>query len=219
MEAPSDNGDSPVLPTEAQQIALSIVPIVTGLLSIIGSLAIMTIVVKEEGRHSTTRSRRRTSGVYRRILFSLSFFDLISSLNHCSSSFAMPRGTPGVWHPIGNATTCSIQGFLAQTNFAAEVYVACLAVYYFMEIRSDVDGQNHVRKAEPFLHCIAVVPQLVFAILGLLLGVYGTLPLGVGCWVPDRGETSWLYSIHAICVHAFSAIVRFHSSHVQPQCT
>jgi hypothetical protein len=89
-----------------QQIALTIVPIFSGLLSVIGSSCIAYLILQDR--------QRKLSKTYHRLLLGLSFSDISNSLRACFASFFMPSDTPGVWLAYGNQGTCTALGFFAQ---------------------------------------------------------------------------------------------------------
>jgi hypothetical protein len=89
-----------------QQIALSIVPVITGFLSLLGSSFIIYLIYKDR--------EKKLKKTYHRLLLGISTSDWLNSARACTSSFLMPRGTPGVWKAQGTQATCTMQGFFAQ---------------------------------------------------------------------------------------------------------
>jgi hypothetical protein len=89
-----------------QQKILSIVPVITGFLSLLGSSFIIYLIYKER--------EKKLKKTYHRLLLGISISDWLNSARACTSSFLMPRGTPGVWKAQGTQATCEVQGFFAQ---------------------------------------------------------------------------------------------------------
>ena len=89
---------------ETQQIVLAIIPIFSGFLSALGSSCIIYIILRD-GKFDRT---------YHRLLLGISISDWMNSVRAMTSSFLMPRGTPGIWKAYGTTATCTAQGFFAQ---------------------------------------------------------------------------------------------------------
>lgn len=155
-----------------QQIALAVAPVVTGVLSFLGSLCIIYIIVKER--------EKKLQKTYHRLLLAMSAADIVGSVRACCSSFAMPVGS--WWMAHGNTATCEFQGFAAQLSISAALYSACLGIYFFITIKN-VDKSKIARCIEPVMHGLAILFPVTTAIAGLVLNLFNPVELGVGCWV------------------------------------
>jgi hypothetical protein len=92
--------------TRGQQIALAVIPKITGSLSIIGSVWIVVEVL-------TIREKRHN--VYSRLLCMMSLLDCISSAWYFASTWPIPRDTGDyVIYNVGDMNTCTTQGFFIQ---------------------------------------------------------------------------------------------------------
>ena len=93
--------------TPGQQTALAVTPKITGLLSIMGSSWIVVEVL-------TCKSKRKN--VYNRLLFAMSFFDVMYSSWMFATTWPIPAGTEGVVWAVGNERSCKVQGFFLQAG-------------------------------------------------------------------------------------------------------
>ena len=84
---------------------LSIVPMFTGFLSILGSGWLIIEIV-------TTKSKLRT--VYNRLLLAMSIVDVFVSIAYMFSTIPSPRFSFEVVWAFGNIQTCTTQGFFVQ---------------------------------------------------------------------------------------------------------
>lgn len=95
--------------TRGQQIALAVIPKITGSLSVIGSVWIVVEVL-------TTKEKRHN--VYNRLLCMMSLLDCITSGWYFSSTWPIPRDSEDVVYNVGNLNTCTTQGFFLQFALA-----------------------------------------------------------------------------------------------------
>jgi len=183
--------------TQTELKAFAITPSISACLSFLGSAAII---------HSILANRRGSlRKVCNRVLLSMSFLDILQSINYGLSTIPSPRSSPFAWGAIGNTTTCEIQGFIAQLCFAIPYYNGALALYYLLKIRFNMK-ESHIRdKVEPFMHAFALLGNLGFAITSLCLNLYNSMgnfcylaPYPLGCAQSDgiectRGENALIF--------------------------
>mmetsp|Transcript_17701 Transcript_17701/g.36043 ORF Transcript_17701/g.36043 Transcript_17701/m.36043 type:complete len:332 (-) Transcript_17701:114-1109(-) len=185
-----------------QKKALSIIPHITGTLSIVGSLSILYDIWKYRSR--------KLHRPYYRILLGMSFFDVFASASLGMSTWPIPRGTEGVYGAIGTTQTCTAQGFFAQLILVSPFYNLMLAWYYLLLGKNKPLSEEAIAsKYEKYMHAFAMIPVL-FAVMGLPLTLYNSADLW--CWIaaypptcknkdgthgPDwpceRGENAWLF--------------------------
>jgi len=106
-EEGDDYYDNFVLPK-----ANSIVPVVTGGLSLIGSYIILREVFVD-------RHNNRGGKAIARLLTSLSIADVLWSVGSVMSTFVAPSDLDYIWGNIGNQQTCTLQGFLLCLGYMA----------------------------------------------------------------------------------------------------
>ena len=164
--------------TTAQQKALSLLPIPSAVLSILGSSTILYLVVK--------RQNKDTRQSYHRILFGMSACDILFSISMALNPFLEPstptNTSPAVW-AIGNQKTCSLLGFLNLLSLSAFWYNGMLSFYYLATIRFGLSPEVFAKRYEGLVHTLSLSYPLVTATIGLIMGVYDTNEIGPGCWI------------------------------------
>mmetsp|Transcript_7810 Transcript_7810/g.8599 ORF Transcript_7810/g.8599 Transcript_7810/m.8599 type:complete len:479 (+) Transcript_7810:191-1627(+) len=181
--------------TKPQIIAISITPMISGVLSFISSSTILVMIL---------RSETKLNKPHRRLIFAMSFYDVLKSLTVIASRYPVPAGT-SMW-AFGNSGTCSAQGFLNQVgSTGSPFYSFSLAILYLCIIKYDMREITFRKKFEPFIH---VIPNLWVWSTAIFLGVSGYMNNnGNGCWIapypincidnPDvdciRGENAIVY--------------------------
>lgn len=186
--------------TSAQQKTLSVLPHITGVLSLLGSCSILYDIWTDR-KHKLKRP-------YFRILLGMSLFDAVTSFSTSLSTWPIPRGTEGVYGALGTTGTCTAQGFFNQLSLTSSFYNLVLAAYYVMLGTYQMTDEK-IAKYEPFMHAFAILPSMGFAIAGLPLTLYNNANLW--CWIAaypptcednsgrhgdvpcERGHESWLY--------------------------
>mmetsp|Transcript_14336 Transcript_14336/g.29506 ORF Transcript_14336/g.29506 Transcript_14336/m.29506 type:complete len:332 (+) Transcript_14336:66-1061(+) len=186
----------------SQRKALSIIPHITGALSVIGSLSILYDILKDRSR--------KLHRPYYRILLGMSFFDVFASASLGMSTLPIPKGTEGVYGAMGTTRTCAAQGFFIQLMLVSPFYNLMLAWYYLLLGKNKPLSEEAIAsKYEKYMHAFAMIPVL-FAVMGLPLTLYNSADLW--CWIaaypptcknkdgthgPDwpceRGENAWLF--------------------------
>ena len=119
MQSYDELVNSDNLYSERQQIVLFVLPIVSGALSILGSTALMFILLKDW--------RRKLRRVYHRSLLAYSCIDFVVSLQYGLSSLVVPVGTPNTFGALGNWTTCQASGFFLQFAQSLGLYFTLVA--------------------------------------------------------------------------------------------
>jgi hypothetical protein len=161
----------------SQYKVLSVLPIPTAILSIVGSTAIIYMVA---------RSRRRKEWTpYKRLLFGMSVCDIILSINAATGNFMRPEATsPRVW-AFGNEATCTASGFIGQLSLSGILYNGMLSFYFLLAARFGWKNARISRFVEPLMHVICIGFPLVTAAIGVGLGVFSEPVMGLGCQIND----------------------------------
>mmetsp|Transcript_30148 Transcript_30148/g.62746 ORF Transcript_30148/g.62746 Transcript_30148/m.62746 type:complete len:333 (+) Transcript_30148:50-1048(+) len=187
----------------SQRKALSIIPHITGALSVIGSLSILYDILKDRSR--------KLHRPYYRILLGMSFFDVFASASLGMSTWPIPRGTEGVYGAIGTTQTCTAQGFFIQLMLVSPFYNLMLAWYYLLLGKNKPLSEEAIAsKYEKYMHSLAIIPTISIAVAGLPLTLYNNANLW--CWIAaypptcdndegthghdwpcERGENAWLF--------------------------
>jgi len=151
------------------------VPIVSGILSIMGSTIIVAMMLRSIDR--------RLSSTYGRLVFGMSCMDILQSLAYCLSTLPSPKDSDLQWGTYGTTLTCSIQGwFLFTGGIGTTIYYCSLCIYYVLRIaKRDITEITIKNKVEPILHFIPMVYSIT---VGAFLGVtkhFNTA--GTVCWI------------------------------------
>ncbi|KAI2490543.1 hypothetical protein MHU86_24021 [Fragilaria crotonensis] len=157
--------------TIPQQITLVITSLISGLVSLLGSLTIIYIIWRD--RHEKLKC------VYHRILFALSICDCIASLNFAFGFLLVPVGN--FWGAQGNTASCAASGFL-NTFFASQIlYNFGLALYYLLIVRYGKTQKFVSRNIEPYTHFLALSIPMAVNFWALLTSALNPLPF-LGGW-------------------------------------
>lgn len=184
----------------SQAKALSIIPHVTGTMSVLGSGSILHDVLSDGGE--------KLKRPYHRILLGLSTADALSSLALALSTLPIPARTAGVYRAIGTTSTCTAQGFFVQLYVLSCFYSVILSAYYLLLGKYRLSDEE-IATYEKWMHAAAIALGLGFALLGLPLTLYNSANLW--CWVAayphdcenaagspgprpcERGQNAWLF--------------------------
>jgi len=151
----------------------TIVPMVTGPISVISSGAIIIMIL---------RSEKKLSIVYHRLLFGLSTADVIVSFAMSFGSLLAPKDSPQVWRAIGNESTCQIQGYFYLLGALAEpLYNCALQIYFLCMIKYSIKTEDIQNKIEPYLHCIPILYGV--AVASICLATDSIHATKSWCWI------------------------------------
>ena len=153
----------------SQVIALKWLPVLPGLLSILGSTLIGQRVI---------RSNKLRSKSYERLMLGLSSVDILNSIRLIIF--------PIIFHPFTEpSAACTVEGFVVSLGLAGPMYNAVLSVYYFLVVVYGVSNQRISRHYEAWLHAIPIVYGISGAFIGLGMGVYNPKKDNIICWAAE----------------------------------
>jgi len=155
------------------QKAWAITPKFTGGISVLSSLALVYIILRNPRKKNKNKS-------YHRIILGISICDVLASTAWFFSTWPKPQGTDGVYGAIGTEATCSLQGFFAQFSISTIFYNGVLSIYYLL-ILDQKWSKKRFYKIEPFLHIIALAWGIITSIAGVALELFN--PSGWSCWI------------------------------------
>jgi len=177
--------------SENQERVLSILNVLSGFLSILGSLTIVYKVF----RHW---KKTKTMTPYDRIMLGLSAADIIASLSFLLSPFLIPGAstsmstststststvtTHRVW-AIGTQSTCSFLGWLTQLGLSVLWYNAALSFYYLFTVRFGISRHDFAQRYEKWFHLSACIFSISTASIGLIFDWYSEFQINQGCWL------------------------------------
>lgn len=161
-------------------------------LSIVGSLSLLLVILLK-----TKSSIRKSS--YHRLLCALSVMDILTSLCMALGNVPAPEYLeafiPTMEGARGNDTTCRSQAFLLlYGRSSTQFYTTALMVYFSLTICTGTTDEKFSKRWEPCLHAFCIIVPLVFAVVGLQLGLFnwtGDSYCGTSSWPPACESTEW----------------------------
>ena len=175
--------------SEAQEKALAWIPVITGLLSTWGSANIIYAVYKTD---------KRSRNCYNRIMFGLSFSDVVSSLVLSLQAFLLPKETSHRVYASGNDATCAVMGFFQQLSLSSIFYSGMLSFMYLLTINYSVPEARLAKRYEPWFHILSIGFPVITGIIGGIMGLYGELAVGAFCWFAGSESTLFAYIVGGI---------------------
>lgn len=157
--------------SEAQLLALVLVPVFTAALSLCGNGLIILDVLYD-------RQKRRS--VYHRIMLVFSCFSMMNSFSMVITTLPVPSDTEVLW-ALGNEASCDFQAFIMQMGGSAcFVYNATLTIYFVQVIRFQ-RKEALLKKWEVFYHIPAILMGVGTSTAALVMGWLGFADLW--CWI------------------------------------
>lgn len=139
--------------TDSQEKLLAILPIPSAILSIFGSVTIITITFKSRHKRAWTP--------YHGLLTAMSGLNVIFSISIAAGSYLFPKDTSNKVWAFGNDASCTATGFLTQFSFSVLLYQAMLGFYFLASTRYGLSDKEIAARFEPSMHCLAVGYPLV----------------------------------------------------------
>ena len=136
--------------TMSVRVAMTILPKISGSLSVVGSLYIIVKILT---------SPRRRKRIHSRLLVGMSILSLIQS----TSVYLMDFELTNLDETREDLSTCKIQTILQSAGFGVVIYNAAIAVYYVLIITYNYAEQT-MKKIERIMHIIPIVYVIVWAI-------------------------------------------------------
>jgi hypothetical protein len=134
--------------TDAQQVVLGYLPLLSAPLSLAGSLAIMYVIVTDNSNKIE---------VYQRLMLGMSTMDFLSSFGLVFlGSWAMPKDTSYVVGARGSVESCEAAGFLVNFIFGTMWYSFFLALYFLLLLRFEWSKKRISKCFEPFAHFVSI---------------------------------------------------------------
>ena len=165
------------------QVAIALLPILGGSLSLFASLFIIFQI---------SRSDSRLKAPYSRLIFGLSFHDVLLSLCNIASTFAIPQDSSissSPWGAHGNDITCSVQGtVLAISSITSPFYNFALCIYYLCVVKYSMSDERFSKNVEPALHIASIlfmIGTVCFLIVGGVIGNAGDM-----CWIATSSSNT-----------------------------
>lgn len=157
--------------TIPQEKILSLLGVIPGFLSILGSSTIIYKNIRNYGE----------AGPYDRLLLALSVCDIVATISFVLAPFLIPAGDfskSARVYAIGTPGTCSALGWMTQFGFSAIVYNGALSFYYLATVRFKVSRQRFAERYEKWIHCSILLFFFGTATMGAFIGLFNELDLG-----------------------------------------
>ena len=133
--------------SDNEYIALSVIPHVTGAMSILGSTMVLIDILK-----SSTKLKS-----HQRLLLTLCVTDICSSTAFFLSTWPIPSDdSRGVFGAEGNQNSCVVQGFAVQFSSINPIYNMMLSINYVLVIKYGKTEDFLKSRVEPFMHLFAL---------------------------------------------------------------
>mmetsp|Transcript_30959 Transcript_30959/g.74775 ORF Transcript_30959/g.74775 Transcript_30959/m.74775 type:complete len:359 (+) Transcript_30959:340-1416(+) len=159
--------------TEAQQLALGIVPQVLSFISLIAGL--YTVITILKNRESLL------ARMYHRLMFAVAINVVFLSIRTLFVFFAVPVGTPDSPLARGNTQTCSTTGFLYHFFFLAVLsYYCALSIYSYVAIQNNFQDEKY-SWIEKWIHLGVYVFPVGSGLYLLSIDAFNYI--GQGCYI------------------------------------
>lgn len=171
--------------TRGQRVWLAMLPKVSSIFSLFGSMWIIIEVASE---------RRKRRAPYHRLLLAMSVYDVLESVWNFGSTWPIPKGSDDVMWAVGNTATCTAQGFFLTLSSAVPLYNAMLSLYYVLVINYNYSDTKLRAFAEPAMHIFCFVWAFGTALYSALAGLMNNANLW--CWIapfPSDCKDSWSF--------------------------
>ena len=200
--------------TRIEQKFLAISPMLTGFISFLSSLTMITMILK---------SKKKLTNSYRRFIFGLSWACAVFSFGNMFST--IPVYSSDIWGAMGTVEICEAQGFFVYVGLiSTAIYNMSLCILFVCTINFGVDRCTFAKKIEPFLHLFQFSFSLTWGIYLLNSDQINPGQDSLLCWIAPfpsgchfnedldciRGETAYAHRWYAIGIPvacAFSVIV------------
>lgn len=131
--------------------------------------------------------------------------DIVFSIVNILFPFFTPATTSRRLYAVGNNATCSAMGFFLIVSTASYWYQGFLSIYFVLKVNWRMTDSQFL-KYEKWMHLMAVLYPLGFAVVGLPLHAYGEYDMGVGCAAHGSDESE-LVSMFALGLSNFIIFV------------
>lgn len=180
--------------TQEKKVGLFWAPCVSGILSLIGSLAIIV---------DTALNAQKRGNMYNQIMLTMSVFDSLASIAWAFSSSAIPvDGAFPIYGERGTDATCTLQAFGIQLGTASILFNVSLSMFYVLVICYDWRAYR-LKKIRGWILGLPIVIGLGLTFGGLPF--YG--PLGLFCHILHPPFTeSWAAQIALLFFPVYCSI-------------
>ena len=156
--------------SDGQQVTLLTAQALASLISVFGSASVLVIVLQSKrrqpqgiatsGRMGGRGGQQRTA-LYHRILFGLSVYDIIFSLNFAVAPYLQPPAER-LLGAAGTVASCSASGFFHMSGIATVLYNLNLSFFYYQTIVLGMSEEKLIQRFELWMHGVPFVFWVAF---------------------------------------------------------
>ena len=163
--------------------------------------SLMIIMMARSKKHSPSRQGHGAANVessaflssspYHRIIFGISFSDVLQSLSIALGSFAPPSNVPQALWGIGNKSTCALDGLMFTVgSTSTALYAFFLSFFCLCKVKWSMTNDDFFKRFEWKSHAIIIMYNVIIGFLGLSKKAFNPrvsgnicviAPLPVGC--------------------------------------
>ncbi|GFH53615.1 hypothetical protein CTEN210_10091 [Chaetoceros tenuissimus] len=167
--------------------------IVSACISFLASLLIVTstgrsFFTKSNSKNVTARQRLKKTSPYRRIIFLISFSDILYSLAFITGPFLTKKSDPqALWALSDSNAGCVLNGtFFSFGASTSLLYYAALCYFYYCKISKRITDEQFTRRYEKKIHIMIAIICVAGACLSIASKTYNTFPTGTFCTNANR---------------------------------
>jgi hypothetical protein len=184
-----------------------------------------------DNQNSTTSRLKKKTSPYRRIIFLISFSDILLSLAYITGPFMAQKTNPqALWGVSDSNAACVLNGFFYSIGAnTSQLYYATLCYFYYCKISKKMTDEQFTRRYEKKMHITIAVICLTRACLSFAANTLNTYRTGTFCGNANtpagcnqqpeiygecdpkvKGYTSY-FSYFSLLVSAYSIVVMLYS--------
>ncbi len=128
------------------------------------------------------KAKRGFYNPYRRLIFGLCISDICQSFALLTGPFMVRSDVPQALWGLGNAGTCSINGFLFSVGMTAvPMYTLALCIYYVCKIKGKMTDAQFATNIEKNMHVCIIVVNAVMYLSAMMMGAINPGVMGTAC--------------------------------------
>ncbi|GFH61809.1 predicted protein [Chaetoceros tenuissimus] len=166
----------------------AIAQIICAFISFLASVLIVTSASRaffsslKKGK-SLKESLKKTTSPYQRIIFCISFSDILFSLAFITGPFLVTKSDPiAHWALSDSSAGCVLNGtFFSFGASTSILYYATLCFFYYCKVSKRMSDELFTRRFETKIHVMILFIALSGACSSIATGIYNTYPSGTFC--------------------------------------
>ena len=166
----------------------AIIQIASAFISFLASVLIVTSASRAfflslKKGNSIKESLKKTTSPYQRIIFCISFSDILFSLAFITGPFMTKKTNPqAIWALSESNIACVVNGtFFSFGASTSILYYATLCFFYYCKVSKRMTDEIFTRRFETKIHLSILAIALSGACSSIAAGIYNTYPSGTFC--------------------------------------